>query len=45
MADRIRFYIVFCSANKYSIGELIRELLVVYDVLEVAEMRNRVEFL
>jgi hypothetical protein len=37
--------IAFCPASKYSIGELIHALLLVYDVLDVADLRSQIEFL
>lgn len=37
--------IVFCSASKYSIGELIYALLLVYDVLNPEDFQNHIEFL
>jgi predicted nuclease of predicted toxin-antitoxin system len=37
--------IAFCSATKYTIGELIRVLLLVHQVLGPADMKNHVEFL
>lgn len=37
--------IAFCSATKYSIGELIRILLLVHEVLTPEDMENHVEFL
>lgn len=37
--------IAFCSANKYSIGELIYVLLLVYELLDPVEMVNHIEFL
>ena len=37
--------LAFCSASKYSVGELIRALLIVYEVLDAPEMTNHIEFL
>ncbi len=37
--------IAFCSAMKYTLGELIRVLLLAYEVLEPADMLNHIEFL
>ena len=37
--------IIFCAASKYSVGELIRALLLAHDALSPAEMRDHVEFL
>jgi predicted nuclease of predicted toxin-antitoxin system len=37
--------IAFCSATKYTIGELIRVLLLLHDVLDSTDMQNHVEFL
>jgi len=37
--------IAFCTAAKYSIGELIYALLLLHAVLSPADMRNHIEFL
>ncbi len=37
--------VAFCSATKYTIGELIYALLLVSDVLDMSDMRNHIEFL
>lgn len=37
--------IAFCSATKYSIGELIRVLLFIHEILDSMDMKNHVEFL
>jgi predicted nuclease of predicted toxin-antitoxin system len=37
--------LVFCHAKKYSVGELIRALLLVYEVLDLDEMKDHIEFL
>jgi hypothetical protein len=37
--------IVFCTASKYSIGELIYALLLLYEVLAPEDMVNHIEFL
>jgi predicted nuclease of predicted toxin-antitoxin system len=37
--------VAFYSADNSSIGQLIRDLLLIWEVLEPEEMRNRVEFL
>ncbi|MBI5033397.1 MAG: hypothetical protein HZB51_22990 [Chloroflexi bacterium] len=37
--------ITYCTATKYSVGELIYALLLVASVLESADMRNQIEFL
>ncbi len=37
--------IAFCSANKYSIGELIYVLLLMQELLKPEEMINHIEFL
>ena len=37
--------VAFCSAVKYTIGELIHVLLLVHDVLDTDDMHNHIEFL
>ena len=37
--------IAFCSATKYTVGQLIYALLLLHDVLNPEEMRNHVEFM
>ena len=37
--------LAFCSASKFSVGELIRALLIVYEVLDMSDMSNHIEFL
>jgi len=37
--------IVYCHQQSHSIGEIIRALVLIWEILEPEEMRNRVEFL
>ena len=37
--------ILFCSANKFSIGELIHAILLVNDIIGEEDMKNHIEFL
>lgn len=37
--------IAFSPASKYSIGELLRALLLIYEILTPSEMHNHIEFL
>lgn len=37
--------LIFCSATKYTVGELIAALLLAHSVLEPDDMRDHVEFL
>jgi predicted nuclease of predicted toxin-antitoxin system len=37
--------LAFCAASKYSIGELIRALLLLHDALTPEDMGNHIEFL
>lgn len=37
--------IVYCHKTAYSVGEIIRRLILVYEVLSPDEIRGRVEFL
>jgi predicted nuclease of predicted toxin-antitoxin system len=37
--------IVYCHQQKYSVGDLIRLLVLVWEVYEPEELRNRVEYL
>jgi len=37
--------IAFCPASKYSIGEMIYALLLVYEILEPEELSDHIEFL
>jgi len=37
--------VAFCSAENRSLGQVIRDLLLIWEVYEPEEMRNRVEFL
>ena len=37
--------IVFCESTKYSIGQMIQSLLLIYAILNAEDMRNHVEYL
>ena len=37
--------IIYCHQQKYSIGELIRLLVLIWEIYEPEEMRNRIEYL
>jgi hypothetical protein len=37
--------VVYCRGDKYSLGDLVRALLLVWEVYEPEELRGRVEYL
>jgi predicted nuclease of predicted toxin-antitoxin system len=37
--------IAYCLAGALTVGELLRRLILIYDLLSVEEMKNRIEFL
>ena len=37
--------IAYCLAGALTVGELLRRLVLIYDLLSVEEMENRIEFL
>ena len=37
--------IAYCLAGALTVGELLRRLVLIYDLLSVEEMKNRIEFL
>lgn len=37
--------IVYCHKTKYAVGDLIRQLVLVYEVLTPDEIQNRIEFI
>jgi len=37
--------IIYCSQQRHSIGEILRKLILIWEVLESEEMQNQLEFL
>ncbi|MEH2458017.1 DUF5615 family PIN-like protein [Nostoc sp.] len=37
--------IIYCAQNRHSIGEILRSLIVIWEVLEPEEMRYQLEFI